>query len=71
MFGIGKPRSKFGKKIDKYGITQLDLEKESNLSRGTISKMCNDKDYRPKMATELKVKKALINLGQDPSNFGL
>jgi transcriptional regulator with XRE-family HTH domain len=70
LFGLGKPRSKFGKKLDKEKISQLDLEKEAKLSRGTISKLCNDDSYRPKHDTELKVKKALQNLGVNkPERF--
>lgn len=64
MFGLGKKRSKFGKFIDKRGITQTELEKLTGLSRGTISSLCNDKEYRPKLSTVQKVKKALKRLGE-------
>ncbi|ARK31870.1 helix-turn-helix domain-containing protein [Halalkalibacter krulwichiae] len=69
-FGLGKPRSKFGKKLDKEKISQLELEKEANLSRGTISKLCNDDSYRPKYVTESKIKRALAKLGaKKPDRF--
>ena len=65
MFGLGKKRTKFGKWLDQEGITQFELERKSNLSRGTISKLCNDKEYTPKISTISKIKKALDRLGVD------
>lgn len=65
MFGIFKPRTKFGKWLDREGITQMELEEKSKLSRRTISRLCNDKEYRPKFSTVAKVKKALDKLGKD------
>jgi transcriptional regulator with XRE-family HTH domain len=69
---LGKTnRSKFGRWLDRKGITQLELEKKSNLSRGTISRLCNDDSYRPKHSTIASVKKALKQLGHDvpPDDF--
>ncbi len=65
MFGLGKPRTKFGKWIDKHGIKQIDLEKKTKLSRGVISRLCNEKDHEPTFRTISKVKKALKELGHD------
>lgn len=66
MFGLGKKRSRFGKWLDKQeDLTQIELEKKARLSRGTISKLCNDADYRPKIETIAKIKKALKSLGKD------
>jgi transcriptional regulator with XRE-family HTH domain len=68
--GLGKKRSKFGKWLDNEGITQLELERRSKLSRGTISKLCNDDSYRPKHSTIASVKKALKQLGKNvPDDF--
>ncbi|MGE0992074.1 transcriptional regulator, partial [Bacillus sp. GMa5/2] len=39
MFGLGKKRSKFGKWLDRQGIKQIELEKKSKLSTGTISRL--------------------------------
>lgn len=69
-FGIGKPRTKFGKRLDRIEITQLELENKSKLSRRTISRLCNDETYTPKISTVVKIKKALKSLGvKDPDDF--
>ena len=65
FFGLGKSRSKFGKFIDKRGITQIEIEKASGLSRGTVSRICNDDDYVPKYSTIAKIQKALKKLGEN------
>jgi transcriptional regulator with XRE-family HTH domain len=65
FFGLGKKRSKFGKWLDKRGIKQIEIEERSGLSRGTVSKLCNDDNYRPKFETILRVEKALRSLGFD------
>lgn len=64
FFGLGKKRTKFGKFIDRKEITQIELERLTGLSRGTISKLCNDDDYRPKISTVSRIKKALKQLGE-------
>lgn len=70
LFKWMKPRTKFGRKLDKENITQLELEKKANLSRRTVSRLCNDDSYRPKISTVVKVKKALKILGiHDPDDF--
>ena len=65
MFGLGKKRSKFGKWMDRNDIKQIDLERAAGLSRGTISKLCNDKHYTPKFPTIHKIKKALNDMGKN------
>lgn len=65
FFGLGKPRSKFGKWVDRNGIVQNDIAKKSGLSKTTISKMCNDKEYVPRWETWIKVQRALKSLGYD------
>lgn len=74
-FNLGKTRrSKFGRWLDNEGITQSELRDKSKLSQGTISKLCNDSDYRPKLSTIARVKKALKALGYEPPNdnhFGM
>lgn len=73
FFGIGKERTKFGRWLDRKDITQLELEKLSGLSRRTISRLCNDEEYRPKFATVTRIKKALGKLGVNAPDdyFGL
>lgn len=63
MFGLGKPRSKFGKWIDKKNIKQEEIRKLTKLSHGTITNLCNDEDYVPKISTWVKVERALKTLG--------
>lgn len=65
FFGLGKPRSKFGKWVDRNGIVQNDIAKESGLSHTTISKMCNNKEYVPKWDTWVKVQRVLKSWGYD------
>lgn len=64
MFGLGKSRTKFGRWLDRKNITQFKIEEMSGLSRGTVSKLCNDKSYKPKYETIQRVKKALAKLGE-------
>jgi transcriptional regulator with XRE-family HTH domain len=64
MFGLGKNRTRFGRYIDQEEIKQIEIEELTGLSRGTISKLCNDKTYRPKLETVMKIKKALKQLGK-------
>ncbi|MED3854210.1 helix-turn-helix transcriptional regulator [Priestia megaterium] len=68
LFGLGKTRTQFGKWLDQQGITQFDLEQKANLSRRTISRLCNDKTYRPKYSTVSKIRKGLKSLGKDVPN---
>lgn len=63
FFGLGKSRSKFGRWIDRKGISQIEVEKMTGLSRGTISRICNDEDYIPKFETIGKIKKAFARKG--------
>jgi len=65
LFGLGKPRTKFGKWIDREDIEQIELEKKSGLSRRTVSRMCNDKEYSPKYSTFHKLQKGLDKMGYD------
>lgn len=65
MFGLGKPRSKFGKWVDRKAITQNDLAKKARIGRTTISNMCSDKSYKPKFSTFEKVRRALNKMGHD------
>lgn len=61
-FGLGKKRSRLGKWLDQHGIAQLEVEKRSGLSRGTISKACSDDDYSPTLASAKKIIKAIRDL---------
>lgn len=65
MFGLGKPRTKFGKWLDNNGIKQIEVEKKAKLGRATISNMCSKKEYSPKYSTFEKVKRVLKKMGHD------
>ncbi|RVT62776.1 helix-turn-helix domain-containing protein [Niallia taxi] len=73
FFGLNKDRSKFGRYVDRKKISQIELEELTGLSRGTISKLCNDDNYRPKQSTISKVKRAMKQLGTEVSDdyFGM
>lgn len=64
FFGLGKQRTKFGRWMDRNEITQIDLEELSGLSRRTISRLCNDEEYKPKFSTVSQIKKALKKIGE-------
>jgi len=65
VFGLGKNRTKFGRYLDSNGIAQIELERTSKLSTGTVSKLCNDKKYRPKFSTITQIVKGLKKLGKN------
>ncbi len=70
FFNVKKKRTKFGEWLDREGLTQIELEERAKLSRGTVSKLCNDKSYRPKYETTMKIQKALKSMGKSvPGNF--
>jgi transcriptional regulator with XRE-family HTH domain len=65
MFGLGKPRSKFGKWLDSKGIDQKEVAERANVSEMTITRLCNNKKHSPRIATWVKVQRALKSMGYD------
>ncbi|RCW41568.1 helix-turn-helix domain-containing protein [Paenibacillus prosopidis] len=65
MFGLGKPRSKFGKWLDKKGIKQQWVAEKSKVSRGTISQLAIDDSRSPTYKNAVKLIKVLREI--DPS----
>lgn len=65
MFGLGKPRTKFGKWLDRHGITQEWVVRKTKLNRTTVSKIASDKNYNPTLPTIKKVMKAIREI--DPN----
>lgn len=51
----GKQRTKLGRFLDSNGYNQNDLEKIAKLSRPTVSKACNDKEYIPSPTVMKKI----------------
>lgn len=63
---LGKKRSNFGKWVDEQkDVNKLELERASNLSSTTISKLCSDADYRPRFSTVIKINQGLKKLGKN------
>lgn len=63
-YGLGKPRSKLGKFIDRKGVTQEELRKISRLNQETISKLCSGTSKRdPNEKTITKIIGALRKMG--------
>jgi len=70
FFNVKKKRTNFGEWLDWEGLTQLELEERAKLSRGRVLKLCNDKSYRLKYETAMKIQKALKLMGKSaPGNF--
>jgi transcriptional regulator with XRE-family HTH domain len=65
MFGLGKKRSKFGKWLDKKGVSQQSVARKSGVSRSTISNLAKDPDHTANTRTLKKIMKALKEV--DPS----
>jgi putative transcriptional regulator len=64
--GLGKRRSKFGRFLDKNEITQQEVVEKSGVSRGTISRICQDDLNVPKLQNAKKIIKAIKQLtGKD------
>lgn len=55
----GKQRTKLGRWLDRNGLNQNDLEKTAKLSRPTVSKACNDKEYIPSPTVMKKILKSI------------
>ncbi len=71
MFGLGKPRSSFGKWLDKNGINTVEFAKESGVSRKTIGEAANDKGYIPGASVTRKIMRAVrqIEPERESSDF--
>ncbi len=65
MWGLGKPRSKLGKFIDKHGYTIQELSNASKINRNTLGKACSDPQYLPTATSIKKIMKAIRKI--DPN----
>ncbi len=64
-------RSKFGRFLDKNGITQTEFAKKSHVSKTTISTLCNEKNYYPSPKVLKRVMDAIkkIDENKQPNDF--
>ncbi|MEM4997380.1 transcriptional regulator [Priestia sp. SB1] len=64
-------RSKFGKWLDREGITQKDFAEHSKVSMATMWRLCTDKEYVPGSIVLKKVMKTIrsIDKGKKPDDF--
>lgn len=64
-------RSKFGKFLDREGITQNEFASESKISKRTISTLCNDSTYEPSPKTLKKIMLGVkkIDKSKQPHDF--
>lgn len=60
-----KKRTKFGRWIDRNRITQEHVMRITGKDKNTMYRMCNDLDYEPQEATQLKVISKLRKHGYD------
>jgi len=65
MFGLGKPRTKLGKWLDKKGVSQAWLMKKTGLNKNTIGDLTSNKDRSPTYKTMKKIITALREI--DPN----
>lgn len=63
-FGLGKPRSKFGKWLDKHEISQEELSRDSGVNKSTISRLCSGDAFQPSMKSAGKIIKTLRKKGK-------
>jgi predicted transcriptional regulator len=65
MFGLGKPRSKFGRFLDRKGIEQKEVAEKAKVSEMTLTRMCNDSGHSPRISTWVKIQRALKSMGYE------
>jgi transcriptional regulator with XRE-family HTH domain len=64
-YGLGKPRTKFGKFLDRCGIDQLAFAEKSGLGRNTVSRLCNNEEHGVYESTQIKAISTLRRMGYD------
>lgn len=56
---LGKPRSRFGKWLDKEGISQNEMSSMAGLPRETISRYANNEESTPNRKTSERIMDAV------------
>ncbi|RUT48582.1 transcriptional regulator [Paenibacillus anaericanus] len=66
MLGLGKRRTKLGKYLDRQGISQEWIIKNTGISRDGISDLCDEeKGVKPRVGTKQKIISSLRKHGYD------
>jgi len=66
MFGLGKRRTKLGRFLDRNGLKQEWLVKESGINRESVSRLCDGEEKRsPQERTIIKIIGTLRRHGHD------
>ncbi|ADE72305.1 MULTISPECIES: helix-turn-helix domain-containing protein [Priestia] len=71
MWWKNPKRSKFGRFLDREGITQNEFAEKSQLSKRTISTLCNDRKYEPSPKTLKKIMSVInkMDKSKQPNDF--
>jgi putative transcriptional regulator len=67
MFGLGKPRTKAGRYLDRNKLTQEKVRTAADIDRVTMAELCGNEDYNPHVKTRIKLIGALRKMGYDVS----
>jgi hypothetical protein len=63
---LGQTRTKFGYWVESQkDINQSKIIKASGMSKGTIYRLCNDTNFRPKHSTVVCINKGLAKLNKN------
>jgi len=52
MFNVGKKRTLYGEFLDKNKVLQERVREVTRLNKDTVTRACNDMDYKPKRSVE-------------------
>lgn len=63
MAGLGKKRTPYGAFLDEHGIPQQRIQARTGLNKDTITRACNDLEYRPKRPLQKLLLEAARDLG--------
>lgn len=69
MFGLGKPRSKFGKFVEKNGISHGELVRISGVSKDTVTKACAKSDIQLRGISKTALVKAVNKITSQKMNI--
>ncbi|WDL97784.1 helix-turn-helix domain-containing protein [Alicyclobacillus sp. ALC3] len=64
-FGLGRPRTKFGKWMEDEGITQAELAQKSGVSQSVISELAHDAKAKPSWRTKKRLRDTLEEYGAE------